>query len=139
MCWISDQIPSPKIASEDITCYKVFCNRDVVWEKIKFLGISLWKKHKIKGLYSLYKDYLYTPYSSNAEVTLSQTYNSETDYWYIEKGYHSYSTLDKAELEKFKYLEIIVKCIIPKGAEYYINEYEDIVSSNIIITDKIID
>ena len=32
----------------------------------------------------------------------------------------------------------IIECIIPKGSVYYLNENNEIVSSNIIVTDKII-
>ena len=57
--------------------------------------------------------------------------------WYIDEGYHSYGTLDKAKEER-NLNEIIVKCIIPKGSVYYINDLDEIVASNIIVTDKIV-
>ena len=147
MCWESYKIPVKKIASWDITCYKVFCSSDVAWIKnpIKFLGITVWNKYRIKELCSLYRDYLYVSYESNPKVNIfiskSKYYPiSKSGYyyrWYINKGYHSYSTLDKAKEERNLY-EVIVKCIIPKGSTYYINGRNEVVSSNIIVTDKII-
>lgn len=148
MCWTSDKIPVKKIASGDITCYKVFCTSNIIWNRnpIKFLGITVWNKYKIKELCSLYRDYLYVPYESNPEVNIFISKNkyhylipkSEYYYrWYIDEGYHSYGTLDKAKEERNLY-EIIVKCIIPKGSAYYINDLGEIVSSSIIVTDKIV-
>lgn len=140
MCWISyKNSPVKHIANKDITCYKTFCNSDVVWNqnKIKFLGITVWNKYNIKKLHSLYRDYPYVPYEHNPEVTIFLTKSDYDNGYYISKGYHSYSTLYKAKEERNLY-EVIVKCIIPKGSAYYINGRNEVVSSNIIVTDKII-
>lgn len=140
MCWISyKSSPVKHIANKDITCYKVFCNSDVLWNqnKIKFLGIPVWSKYNIKKLRSLYRDYLYVPYESNPEINIFIEKSEYYYRWYINKGYHSYRTLDKAKEEKNLY-EVIVKCIIPKGSAYYVNDRNEVVSSNIIVTDKII-
>lgn len=139
MCWTSDKNPVKKIASGNITCYKVFYNRDIIWTQhpIKFLGIIVWNKYIIKKLCSLHRNYIYIPYKNNPEINMLIAKSKYSYRWYIDKGYHSYNTLDKAKEEK-NLNEVIVKCIIPKGSEYYINEYEEIVSSNIIVTDKII-
>ena len=139
MCWKSCIPPIKQIATKDITCYKIFCTSDVVWNRnpIKFLGIIVWNKYTIKELCSLYRDYTYIPYESNPEVNIFIAKSEYYYRWYIDKGYHSYKTLDRAKAERNLY-EIIVKCIIPKGSTYYINNFNEIVSSNIIITDKII-
>ena len=61
------------------------------------------------------------------------------EYVRIEEGYHSYATLATAKFNKTSSpSSIIVECIIPKDAIYYLNEDDEIVSSNIIVTDKII-
>ena len=142
MCWVSYKgSPAKHIASEDITCYKIFCNSNIMWNqnKVRFLGMPVWNKYTIKELHSLYKDYLYVPYNTNPEINIFINFSNYLYRWYIEKGYHSYSTLHKAKLEKSSnIIEVIVKCIIPKGSEYYINETQEIVSSNIIVTDKIV-
>ena len=97
----------------------------------------MWNKSKIKELCSLYRDYIYIPYESNPEVNISIGKSEYYYRWYIDKGYHSYRTLDKTKVERNLH-EIIVKCIIPKGSTYYVNNFDEIVSSNIIVTDKII-
>ena len=59
-------------------------------------------------------------------------------YYRIDIGYHSYSTIEKAKEDILFGNEIVIKCIIPKGAEYYINDNNEIVSSTIIVTDQIV-
>ena len=137
MCWKSYIPPIKQIATKDITCYKIFCSSDVIWNRnpIKFLGITVWNKYTIKELCSLYRDYTYIPYESNPEVNIFIEKSGYYYRWYIDKGYHSYRTLNKAKEER-NVNEVIVKCIIPIGSTYYLNENDEIVSSNIIVTDK---
>lgn len=139
MCWTSAKKPVKNIAKYDITCYKIFYNSDIVWNQYprKFLGITVWNKYRIKELCSLHRYYLYVPYESNPEVNMLIAKSEYSYRWYIDKGYHSYATLDKAK-DKRNLNEVIVKCIIPKGSAYYVNDLDEIVSSNIIVTDKII-
>lgn len=138
MCWTSDTNPIPKTADKDIICYKVFNIKDIKYKRRKFLGIPLWKEG-IEKLYSMYKEYEYVPYAANPKVTIYyRKYNDIYSWWSIDKGYHSYSTLDQAELKRILKLELIVECTIPKGTVYYLNENNEIVSSNIIVTDKIV-
>lgn len=141
MCWISYNIPIKKIATEDITCYKLFSRDAVVWKKRKFWFNS---QKIIEKFTSLCMEYMYIPYKENPKVNL--TCLKEIDWmwdnvyhWYIDEGYHSYEILDRVRDQKYIYFRtIIVKCIIPKGSEYYVNEDHEIVSSNIIVTDKIV-
>lgn len=138
MCWTSDTNPIPKTADKDIICYKVFNIKDIKYKRRKFLGIPF-RKEGIEELYSLYKLYKYIPYADNPKVTIYyRKYNDIYSWWSIDKGYHSYSTLDQAELKRILKLELIVECTIPKGSVYYLNENNEIVSSNIIVTDKIV-
>lgn len=58
----------------------------------------------------------------------------------INEGFHSYIKLDTAENDLlyaalYPFTDVIVKCIVPKGSEYYINS-EEMVSNQIIITEK---
>ena len=138
MCWKSDKFVIPRTATENITCYKVFDIRETRWKRKNFLRIPLWKD-SITELYSLYRGYLYIPYTPNPEIAISQMCNSQHNYWYINKGYHSYSILGKARLERRSCLKIIIKCIIPIGSTYYLNKNYEIVSSNIIITGEVIE
>ena len=131
MCWFSHELPIKNIATEDIICYKVFNKNNIIWERIKSLVI--------KVIPSLYEQYPYIPYNLNPEIIIK--YVKESIYgegWLIHEGYHSYETLDKAKEECCPGFECIIKCIIPKNTEYYINENKCIVSSNIIVTDKVI-
>lgn len=141
MCWISYHTPVKKIATEDITCYKLFTNDSIVWKKRKFW----FSKKIIEKLISVCMEYTYIPYKENPKVNLTCLHERDwmwdnIYHWNIEEGYHSYETLDRVCIY-FHYKRgrhFITKCIIPKGSEYYINEDHEIVSSNIIVTDKIV-
>ena len=120
MCWTSYTTPVKQIADDDIVCYKIFNKENIKWYK-----------NKIKELISLWANYLYTPYSLNSKINIDYTWSDTRYSWCINEGYHSYTTLCiiKKHTESHYYA---VKCIIPKGSEYYIhNDY--IVSSNIIV------
>ena len=55
----------------------------------------------------------------------------------IEKGFHSYRNLNTAKGDIWLSLMeslVVVKCIVPKGSEYYINSKE-MVSNQIIIVE----
>ena len=137
MCWRSYNTPIKKTTTEDITCYKVFESDSIVWKKRKFWFNS---QKIIERLVSICIAYPYIPYKENPKIDLicvggSDWFCDIIYNWYINEGYHSYETLDRVQ-EYITDKSFIIKCIIPKGSEYYINEYEEIVSSNIIVTDK---
>lgn len=136
MCWASDEHPISCIADKDITCYKVFNKKDVIWSKIKSLDMTF-KNDKILKIYSLFQRSIYIPYNTNITVDLICNFSFKHNFWFIVSGYHSYATLDKAKLHTDP-IRCIIECLIPEGAEYYINKYQEIVSSDIIITDKVI-
>lgn len=142
MCWANyKKFIFYKIAKEDITCYKIFKPSKIHYKKTYFF----FGKKKIDSLYSLIRNFKYVPYQKQYHVDLhvdkrlmlwSPTYKT---YYAIEEGYHSYATLHRANYKKEMLTpSVIVKCIIPKDAEYYINNNGHILSSNIIVTDKII-
>lgn len=62
-------------------------------------------------------------------------------YCYVEGGFHSYLTLDIASRARFQFRDArIFFGVIPKGARFYINRYnEEIVSDEIIIFNSITD
>lgn len=136
MCWASDEHPISRMADKDITCYKVFNKEDVIWSKIKSLDMTF-KNDKILKIYSLFQRSIYIPYNTNITVNLICNFSFKHNFWFIVSGYHSYATLDKAKLHTDP-IRCIIECLIPEGAEYYINKYQEIVSSDIIITDKVI-
>lgn len=138
MCWFSCDVPIRHIAEEDIKCYKVFKNNGIIYKQPSFLGFK-YGKAKIQKLFSLFRDFKYVPYKKQEHVNIYFSYSFHYLSHRIDKGYHSYETLDKAQHNwKDIYGISIVECIIPKGAEYFINKDQEIVSSTIIVTDKII-
>ena len=147
MCWTTERKINEKIASKDIICFKLFHKKDIIYRTIIFGFINL--KPKIIQLNSIVRHFEYIPYKKQKSVNLHKKYLSYPiidfthckikKYIKIEEGYHSYATLDRAKhIKTFQPSSIIVECIIPKDAIYYLNEDDEIVSSNIIVTDKII-
>ena len=125
MCWVSKTIPIKNIAEKDIICYKIFHIQNIIFDK--------WK---IQKLYSEYMNFLYIPYKKQEHINLkieNYIYDKRITF-----GYHSYSTLERALYGIHNSNYTIVECIIPKDSEYYVNSRQEIVSSNIIVTDKIL-
>lgn len=133
MCWQSNKFPKRHIANEDITCYKIFSKRDIVWETTLYTNIK-----KMIKVASLYRNYSYAPYKENPEVKLTYYRVDCITNWIINTGYHSYISLLDAKRHHCSNFNII-ECVIPKNSFYYINNYGETVSSNLIVTDKIVD
>lgn len=116
MCLLTNNLHK-YIAEKDIVCYKIVNLRD---NKI----ISYWYDF---------------PYELNSKYTTQvlqpiPVLNGDIC---IEKGFHSYRNLDTAKEDTWLPLTeslVIVKCIVPKGSEYYINSKE-MVSNQIIIVE----
>lgn len=108
-----------KIAEEDITVYKF---GDVYQDDGNF--------HPC-----VHDAFKYRPNVLNKEIKLNlETYENISFVifeYYIDEGYHSYSYC-KEGLHLLSHHN--GKFIIPKGSEYYQNEYGEIVSSNIMWT-----
>ena len=137
MCWETNKIPIRNIATKNIICYKIFHKNDVIFSNKKFLG-TFYKK-KICYLISLWRKYTYIPYKINPKININclEEDSAFGSIWCINEGYHSYKTLNiTKKISKSYYYT--VKCIIPKNSVYYINNKNEIVSSAIIITDKVI-
>lgn len=138
MCWFGERNAVLKIAEEDINVFKIAI-------KSENTIISAYKgfQYKIEQLYE-------------TEINLEKGYTFAS----IDKGFHSYS--NKCRLIKgcshfgYSAFRIMFKtrlldsfgrhavpycrvdCIIPKGSQYYENEYGEIVSNKIILK-KVID
>lgn len=129
MCWTSSEKPIKCIATDNITCYKVFSKKDIKWR------IEKTSEKKMKEVKSLYKNYIYIPYETNPKVNIICRLDNDLSCdWFINEGYHSYKYINPINKRYFCTLE----CIIPKGSIYYINSDNHIVSSDIILTDKIV-
>lgn len=157
MCWITMQKwrTRPHIAKKKIEVWKVYKKRPFDSEE---LLISPYRKERIflnmrNRLLSIGRDLHIIDY-------LKFLHNDNS--WGIWQGYHSYKK-GSLRLIRFKNVDIIqpdqentytytnikytiindqfvvVKCYIPIGSEYYINEYGHYVSNKIIVGDIIPD
>lgn len=118
MCLITNNTRK-YIAEKDIVCYKIVNIRDTEI-------ISYW--------YGF-------PYELNKKYTIQvlRPIFMKNDDIRIEEGFHSYRNLDIAKGYVYCSMlnllpEIIVKCIVPKGSEYYISS-DEMVSNQIIIVE----
>ena len=136
MCWVSRTKPIKNIAEKDIICYKVFHFYDILFdEQLDRTKIQI-DKDKIQKLYSECMNFLYIPYKRQKHINLK--IENDIIRYIIEEGYHSYSTFERAQY-RLGYSDLkIIECIIPKDSEYYVNSRDEFVSSNIIVTDKIL-
>lgn len=135
MCWVSRTKPIKNIAEKDIICYKVFHFGNIIFEQFDRTKIQI-GKDKIQKIYSECMNFLYIPYKKQEHINLK--IENDIIRYIIEEGYHSYSTFERAQY-RLRYSDLkIIECIIPKDSEYYVNSRQEIVSSNIIVTDKIL-
>jgi hypothetical protein len=116
MCFLVDtNNPNVLIAAEDISCYKVV------------------SQNKKKELISEYRYFLYhidTLYKLDKPLKIRVCS--------IEEGYHSFTKL-RAVKDNKRDDQIIIKCIIPQGSEYFLsNEYEEYVSTALIVKEILI-
>lgn len=123
MCFYvqNNENSKPKVAKQDIKCYKVFYRSDCYGNQY--------------GSYvkSYYQNFLYkigVLYELDGYINPIKTYWGAT----IEVGLHSYSTLYKATEQGWGRDKVIYECIIPKGSTYYYNDrHDEYVSDQIII------
>lgn len=146
MCWISRNELTKLIADKDIECYKNFRLNDIILKQKSIFKFKFGKK-KITQIISLFRGYKYIPYKKQQIIDLKPievfyypySFNNYKITGYkIDAGYHSYDAIERAKRSMFFRDEVVIKCIIPKGTEYYINNDNEIVSSTIIVTDQIV-
>ena len=127
MCWISNNKPERLVAKEDIAVYKV---------------VQISPDNKILSYFNDFPYKLGEIY--DATITIKRYKDEYNDFYYIEQGFHSYKY--KLEIDPFLQIPLTydrngtkyygddiygMLCIIPKGAEYYVNEFGDVVSTSI--------
>ena len=132
MCLITTK-NIPKIAQEDIVCYKYY------------------RFKKKDGKSELFSPYYKAPVPNLNEIVSTEldelpepTDPSKDLYCIINKGFHSFKYLDDLtkELYFWPLFDVkIFKCIIPKGTKYYEGNYIDLPSycSESIILKETID
>ena len=138
MCWTTLNEPNRLKAKEDIIVYKLV---RVIDGNITSYYQSF--EYKINNLYQISSIEPLWEYSTPA----AEKFGIKD--WYICSGFHSYiNNIEIADLdgEMIAYVEnhadelywefpeqiYGMKCIIPKGAEYYVNEKDDVVSDKLI-------
>lgn len=110
MCWKSEELDK-KVAEHDLTVYKIVLPC-------------------IRGTKSLFYKFWYlfnVTYRGTLDIKLV---GSE---YCITEGFHSYNTKSQVLFANQFYFKKIVKCILPKGAIYYVNSRGEVVSNQIRI------
>lgn len=110
MCWISTELDK-KVAEHDITVYKIVLPN-------------------IRGIKSLFYKFWYLFNMTYRGTFAIKLVGSE---YCITEGFHSYKTKSQVLFANQFYFKKIVKCILPKGTIYYINNNDEIVSNQIRI------
>lgn len=132
MCWTSPNHPVYKVAEQDIPVYKRFDKQQMIFKNSKLVAVT-----------SLERGYNYIINRLNKPIELKHIYVKSPyvgyKYYNIHKGYHSW--LSRKDCHPYIFYTItirVVKCIIPKGSTYAVNEFGEVVSSNIVVTDEIV-
>ena len=127
MCLITNW-DKPKIAEEDITCYKWYVKIDSVY-------LSPYQGEPIPAFNTVVYSDLDKP-EKNLLLLSSFQYK-----YTVEKGFHSFVNSIDAKLYSYKGRDsIVVSCIIPKGAKYYKGFFENCesyCSDSIILKEEI--
>lgn len=121
MCWVNRKLEI-LTAETDLVVYKYL-------HKVPKKWYNFWKSSVFKSPFTGFE---YKPYKKNEEIKLVAYEHSLS--FEIDEGYHSYANdfYDNYFLKNKGYIKY--KCIIPKGSKYAINDLDEVVSSNIIIT-----
>lgn len=113
MCWTSFTL-NKQIAKQDYTVYKL----------VKFDTFNTCK--------SLVFDYVYT-FEKLYELEQPLSYENCIGIYTINKGFHSYASLNAVYCIENLKETLLVECTMPKGTSYYVNKYDEVVSNQIII------
>ena len=95
MC--TDHLSAKQIATEDIVCYK----------------------HIMKVGRKYVTSYQETPITFRKMMTSDVIVENPEGKSWINVGLHSYIRQEEAEYQANSLSEVLVKCVIPKGSEYY--------------------
>ncbi len=120
MCLILHRFSRRRIASKDITCYKVIRRRGG-----SFYGwYQLAHEHVFGELQETTLDYPDYHKHMKGKGILQHMFGV----FYINRGFHSFTSIKELK----KYVDnmwasnpIFVECVIPKGSEYYIGKWDD--------------
>lgn len=122
----------PKVATRNITVFK---RMDLVED--------LSAKTRLVDSHYLSSPYRHSRYSPNTLSNVKGFGREVCNYKYgrhslsIERGLHAYSTAPEA-IRLSDIGEVVIKCIIPKGAEYFTGMDSDMVSNMLYVTDIVV-
>lgn len=162
MCWFNDDKPIRKVADKDIIVFKVFNKSRYIYKNKAKVGIHsliMYFTYMFTALYeqeplkvesyirysrilnkypNLYKYSLLVKIILKLEILFKTAVMGYT----IRKGFNSYTVkaLRRELMHRMSSISSLVvhKCIIPKGATYYINDLGEIISDKIIVTGKVV-
>ena len=135
MCW-TGKLSDKKIAEDDISVYKIL-SKNIDWELVAPYQRTKYNLHK---LYSVSEFGMRGVCFTHNEIEIREgfhSFNSNCKVW----GASTVTAIVSAkgvgmDLEisgRISDLLLPAKCIIPKGSEYYENDFGEIVSNKIII------
>jgi len=137
MCFnIHIEYPKKLIAEKNITCYKrVVRLKDEIVCNIHHLEVMRIDTSKLRKSILL-SPYRYQQYKTRV-LYRSRLVDNKCN-GCIHEGLHSHSSLRQAEIKREDHYEKIIRCVIPKGAEYYYNPEEKEYVSNQLRTIKLV-
>lgn len=127
MCWFSNKCPVRRIANRGFRVYKVVLLDETDPEICHGVFFSF--------------DYKYGGMNFTEKIIWRENHADGMGWYSINKGYHSYCN-EKDARKLLKKVEAIypqshrykiVRCTIPENSIYYINEKNEVVSSDIIV------
>lgn len=139
MC-LTSTTRNPFIADEDLIVYKVLIERYLTTYDGNNYKTSLIHPRYVSPFLGYY--YEFNRLYKTVLMPMALPFNNN---FIIEEGFHYYLDLEQLEFIKSKYPmgHILIKCIVPQGSEYFLENQsfgglKVGVSNQIIITDKII-
>jgi hypothetical protein len=113
----SKKQPKPRIATENIVCYKTMHRTNY-------------------GLQSVFKRFNYQLKEKYGPLEFDIRHGGFG--WSLLAGFHSFRTLARAQRSADNTNRVIVKCVIPKGSKYYIGNGRSEYASNRLIIKEIV-
>lgn len=131
MCTITYTEPTLETAKKDIVVYKIVGS--LIYKKRTLIDKLLCRKAKLFSCMSQYKEFKYL--TGIVHETILDPFNKMQSYLHGYNGYESgrgfYSYANKPSS-----IFTIVKCVIPKGAKYYL-AYDEFAEKYIYTSNKI--
>lgn len=139
MCWNSHKTPVSQIADSDINIFKIVRKTPIA--------------ERSKSLFFNFEYNLKEPYSLSEKLEVDVRFHFNYREFIINEGFHSYhptvylrttSHVIEVLVSPYEfhigwipYFDELVKAhgIIPKGSQYFLNEYGEYVSNRIILTE----